>query len=263
MTKSCYEIISQYSEDIGKTYPQLCGNPFVAAQYETPLRIIRKYGPQEQSLSKVLDWGCGTGHFSYLLMELGFDTYGYSYTPADLTKSIPIKNLLKKRHDRDWKVIHSDCKDPVKLPYENESFDALVSLGVLEHVRETNGNELESLQELYRILKPGGQLFVFHFPNKLSWIEGTIRTLKKWGMINKYSHQFLYRKKDIENFVKQTNFTLLETGIYNLFPRMIWRFLPKAISHNRLAYKTLQSLEKGLGLFLKEFSQNYFFVLKK
>jgi Methyltransferase domain len=35
------------------------------------------------------------------------------------------------------------------------SFEAVISASVLEHVRETGGNEEANLREIFRILKPG------------------------------------------------------------------------------------------------------------
>jgi|SRR3989344_6429750 len=44
-----------------------------------------------------------------------------------------------------------------KMPFTNESQDAIVCLSVLEHVEDP----IRAAQELYRVLKPGGQLFVY------------------------------------------------------------------------------------------------------
>ena len=44
-----------------------------------------------------------------------------------------------------------------KMPFTNESQDAIVCLSVLEHVEDP----IRAAQELYRVLKPGGLLFVY------------------------------------------------------------------------------------------------------
>lgn len=43
-----------------------------------------------------------------------------------------------------------------QMPYADESFDAITSTDVLEHVRD----ETTALNELYRVLKPGGRLII-------------------------------------------------------------------------------------------------------
>ncbi len=46
------------------------------------------------------------------------------------------------------------------LPFDNESFDAILSFDVFEHVQDVQ----QALEECYRVLKPGGKLFVV-FPS--------------------------------------------------------------------------------------------------
>ena len=52
------------------------------------------------------------------------------------------------------------------LPYENDSFDAVMSYDVFEHVQDVG----DALAECHRILKPGGRLFVV-FPSYYQPIE--------------------------------------------------------------------------------------------
>lgn len=47
-----------------------------------------------------------------------------------------------------------------KLPFENDTFDAVLSFDVFEHVQSVD----QTLQECHRVLKPGGRLFVV-FPS--------------------------------------------------------------------------------------------------
>src|SRR4029434_2720414 len=56
---------------------------------------------------------------------------------------------------------------PLTLPYADESFDAVVGSGALEHTAMDG----ESLKELYRVLKPNGLLVVTFLPHAYSWDE--------------------------------------------------------------------------------------------
>ena len=245
--------LDNYSQALGSDYPFQCGNLLVASQYALPLHILGKY---LKPTSTLLDWGCGAGHFSYLLMQENYDVHSYAYSPEKLSavKKKARLNLRKK-----WRVFPAD--DPILLPFKENAYDGVISLGVLEHVRESGGNELASLSEIYRILKPGGIFCCFHFPNRTSWIEAASRTLNKFN-IPKYYHPFLYNKEDILKLVSSTPFLLQEIGLYNLFPRSSLRRLPQmmATPSTLSAYTTV---EKLASLLLRHFSQNFYFVLQK
>jgi SAM-dependent methyltransferase len=46
--------------------------------------------------------------------------------------------------------------DLLQLPFKNHSVDTLICTGVLEHVRDPG----EAVTEIYRVLKPGGRVFI-------------------------------------------------------------------------------------------------------
>lgn len=48
------------------------------------------------------------------------------------------------------------CVDMTDIPYEDNIFDVIICNHVLEHIRD----ERKALQELYRVLKPGGTAFI-------------------------------------------------------------------------------------------------------
>ncbi len=94
---------------------------------------------------------------------------------------------------------------PVTLPFESASFDAVLSLGVLEHVAHTG----ESLDELRRVLEPGGTLYVFKLPNRYSYLE---RLAKLIGL---YYHganpdEAVYTKRSALALVESHGFQITE-----------------------------------------------------
>lgn len=59
--------------------------------------------------------------------------------------------------DSTWNYDHLDYKAPLdNLPIPDATFDAVLCTQVLEHLQKP----LESVQEMYRVLKPGGRLFL-------------------------------------------------------------------------------------------------------
>jgi SAM-dependent methyltransferase len=110
---------------------------------------------------RLLDWGCGYGHMSYLLRRRGFDVTGL--TAPDDNNLSDSWNLLIREQGLDVAV----AEDEVLLPFADASFDAVLSCGVLEHVPDEAG----SAREIARVLRPGGRFFVYQLPNALSAAE--------------------------------------------------------------------------------------------
>lgn len=232
-------------------------NAAMGAQYCIPIKTINRYLSSKQNLS-VLDWGCGDGHFSYLLGMNPFLVHSYSFYELGPMQQV-IENKLKNRFVFD----KSKTCHPIQLPYADETFDAVFSVGVLEHVREFGGDEIASLREIHRILKPGGYCFIFHLPNKYSWIERYHRVLKRLKLVNKYIHNHLYHKPMIHEMARASDFSVVSMSLYNLFPRNFFKFMPNAICNNRLFVSFITFLEKTFSLLFYNFSQNYCIVMQK
>ena len=67
---------------------------------------------------------------------------------------------LRPRSGVACEVTH-DVNEQPRLPFDDASFDAVLSCGVLEHVPYEEG----SVREIARVLKPGGHFFVYQLPN--------------------------------------------------------------------------------------------------
>ena len=89
--------------------------------------------------------------------------------------------------------------DKIKLPYDDNSFEAVLSMGVLEHVED----EEKPIKEVYRILKPGGLFFVYHLPNKYSWIEYLAK------LINQSDHPVKYTLKSLPKIFESNKFEVI------------------------------------------------------
>jgi SAM-dependent methyltransferase len=114
----------------------------------------------------LLDWGCGYGHIAAKLQAAGVSVTAFEY----LASLEPQDELGLERFYPGLEVWVTD--DPVRLPFGDASFDSVLSLGVLEHVQRPD----ESLEEIRRVLRPGGTFYVFKLPNRYSYVE----KLAKW-----------------------------------------------------------------------------------
>jgi ubiquinone/menaquinone biosynthesis C-methylase UbiE len=114
---------------------------------------------------RVLDWGCGHGQVTDLLARAGVDVEAFDYG-GDGAPNAPV---TLPHFPRLSAYVSSD---PVNLPYSDDSFSAVLSCGVLEHVQDPDA----SLEEIKRVLEPGGTFYVFKLPNRRSYLERIART---------------------------------------------------------------------------------------
>lgn len=152
----------------------------------------------------VLDWGCGKGHISFLMREMGVQITSCDVRGADDSAFGQIAPIIEKAS---LKVV--TLEHPYLLPFSDASFDVILSFGVLEHVP----NDLASLTEIHRVLKPSGLFLCFFLPYYLSWTQHLAH------LRGDFYHDRLYSKKMVKHLLKQTNFELLDLWHRQLLPK--------------------------------------------
>jgi ubiquinone/menaquinone biosynthesis C-methylase UbiE len=154
---------------------------------------------QVSRFSSVLELGAGTGSFTGVLLRTGA-----SVCATDIsTKALEV---LEDRHsgkgDLVTKVADMEC-----LPFENEQFDFVTSAGCLSY-----GDNLLVMNEIFRLLKPGGSFVcvdslnhnpIYRFNRWIHYLRGhrtksTLRYMPTIFLINKY--HALFGKVDVQFF---------------------------------------------------------------
>lgn len=216
-----------------------------ANQYRRLYQVVQEFvGPG----SHVLDWGCGNGHASYVLSNLGYRVSGFSFEELNLKKHLRAPYVFSRGR----------LEDPVALPYADKTFDAVVSVGVLEHVRETEGSEEGSLCEIFRILKPGGYVVCYHFPNRFSLIDAVTARVP-----NYHHHLYRYTSSDIRQLCRITGFELRRMQRYGFLPRNLWHRSPRAVRNSNLVVGIWNVLDRAMESTFSPLCQNYLFVARK
>lgn len=121
-----------------------------------------------------LEVGCGRGSISSY-----FAQYGYACTLLDYSATVlqSAKVIFSaNRHGARFTV-----GDVLRLPFLEESFDVVVSIGLLEHFDVIG----PPLAEQVRVLRPGGTLLAYIVPEKQSiqryfeWLNAFLRAIHR------------------------------------------------------------------------------------
>lgn len=106
---------------------------------------------KSKNFKKILDLGCGLGRHSILFAKEGFDVFA-----CDLSE-YAINNLRKWAKEENV-FVNTEVCDMLKLPYENDVFDALFAYHVISHT--TTNEFLKVVEEIKRVLKKQGEAFI-------------------------------------------------------------------------------------------------------
>ena len=106
--------------------------------------------------SRVLDIGCGTATLTILIKKV--------HPEADVTGldgDPEILKMAKKKIINAGLDIKLDQGMSFELPYDDSSFDRVVSSLVFHHL--TRENKVRTIKEIFRVLSPGGELHLADF----------------------------------------------------------------------------------------------------
>ena len=133
---------------------------------------FRKVVPRERIVGDVLEVGAGTGFF---LINLALaDCIGGQLHATDISSGmLEVCRRNGEEHDLDIATRQGDAED---LPYEDESFDLVIGHAFIHHLPVPG----KAIQEMLRVLRPGGQLVIAGEPTELGDRIATVVKRGTW-----------------------------------------------------------------------------------
>ncbi len=122
---------------------------------ENAFRQRTGFRPEDLAGKLVLDVGCGMGRFAEVATRWGAQVVGIDLSVAS---EVAAQNL----EDRDAAIFQADV---FQLPFAENSFDFIYSIGVLHHTPSCE----QAVKVLPRLLKPGGRLAVWLYSSYNPW----------------------------------------------------------------------------------------------
>lgn len=141
-----------------------------------------------QNAIRILDVGCGTGANLEMLKQFG-ESEGVDV--SDDALEFCRKKGLK---------VHKGLAE--KLPFEDESYDLVTALDVVEHLDD----DVSGLREMNRVLKKGGKTLIF--VPAFMWL---------WGVQDDISnHRIRYTRQQIVERLEKAGFTIERATYANI-----------------------------------------------
>lgn len=153
--------------------------------------LLQKYLKKTRSEIKLLDYGCGSGYLVGELQKAGYNAAGadFSHEAIKYGTERGIKNL--------------SIQENLYLQYNDSSFDCILLLDVLEHIKD----EKTIIKEIYRISKKGGII-----------IATVPAYMFLWGIQDEVSHHFRrYTLADFARLFSEDEFKILKKTYFNTF----------------------------------------------
>lgn len=131
------------------------GVTWIRNLHELRLRDLFLFALGDLKGKKILDIGCGSGAYLFIIAKMGGEISG-----QDISSKC-VKNAKMFLQENGF---NGDIKtgDAVKLLFSDNCFDAVISADFFEHISYEQKNKVVS--EVYRVLKPGG-VFAIKTPN--------------------------------------------------------------------------------------------------
>lgn len=195
------------------------GHWWYKARRKIIYNLIKQYRSGFGKDIKILDTGCGTG---MLLKEM--ESFGVCYgidisqRAVDFCKNRGIGNV--------------QIADAANIPYSDNTFDVVVALDVIEHIKDDEN----ALKEIYRALKPQGMAII-----------AVPAFMFLWGVTDVISqHYRRYTLSELRKKIEDRHFSIIRSSYFNTFLFPFIALVRLAARHLHIPIKSEASEGKGI-----------------
>jgi 2-polyprenyl-3-methyl-5-hydroxy-6-metoxy-1,4-benzoquinol methylase len=149
--------------------------------------LINKFVPQK---GRILDYGCGTGHFLEACEKNGWQIAGFE------------PNEVARKQANELTGNKVEGADITK--FEPESFDMITLWHVLEHIHQLN----DTVKKILALLKPQGYLLIA-VPNADSLDAQKYK--ENWAAYDVPRHLYHFNQQTMKRFLKKHKMELVKT----------------------------------------------------
>ena len=170
--------------------------------------------PLKKGLS-ALDIGCAEGANSIELKKDGYNVSSIEIDPA-------LVETFKAKPEAEG--IDIRVGDALHMPYKDNSFDRAILIEVIEHITPTD----ELLQEISRVMKPGGILCIgvpTGYTENIYW-----RLHPKYA--SNATHVKIFSREDLIRHIGKNGFKIHTIETKNFVPAVSWFFHALLRSHS-------------------------------
>ena len=194
-----------------------------STQHESEETFMEKTGfrPEDLKGKVVLDVGCGMGRFSDVASRWGATVVG-----IDLTSAVDAAHANIGERDN----VHLAQADIFALPFRDETFDVIFSIGVLHHTPNTR----MAFDRLPQLLKPGGRIAI--------WVYASI--MRAWSRMSSDVYRHVTTRLPKRVLYAMSHFAIPWYYVNKVpyFGRITWRMLPMS-EHPNPEWRVLDTFD--------------------